>query len=163
VSSRRIVNASPLILLAKIGRIDLLQMDGVDVVVPAAVLDEIAAHGEGDLVAEVVRGEDWLAIVPSPPVPDDIKARRLGAGESAVLSLALTEPDVEVVLDDMAARRCAGDLKIRCVGTLGLVLIAKELGAIPEARPVVEQLRRAGLYLTDELAHAALKLVGEAP
>ena len=36
----RIVNASPLILLTKVGRIDLLNAEGVDVVVPVPVLQE---------------------------------------------------------------------------------------------------------------------------
>ncbi len=40
--TRRIVNASPLILLTKIGRIDLLPAEGVDVVVPMPMLQEVS-------------------------------------------------------------------------------------------------------------------------
>ena len=39
----RIVNASPLILLTKVGRIDLLNAEGVDVVVPMPVLQEVSS------------------------------------------------------------------------------------------------------------------------
>ena len=38
----RIVNASPLILLTKIGRIDLLGAEGVDVIVPMPVIEEVS-------------------------------------------------------------------------------------------------------------------------
>ena len=40
---RRIVYASPLILLGKIGRLDLLRVGGSEVVVPA-VLEEVGGH-----------------------------------------------------------------------------------------------------------------------
>jgi predicted nucleic acid-binding protein len=42
---RRIVDASPLILLGKIGRLDLLRVGGPEVVVPGAVLEEVGGHG----------------------------------------------------------------------------------------------------------------------
>jgi predicted nucleic acid-binding protein len=41
VATKRIVNASPLMLLTKIGRIELLNAEGVDVVVPLPVLQEV--------------------------------------------------------------------------------------------------------------------------
>ena len=57
----------------------------------------------------------------------------------------------EVVLDDRAARRSAQALGIGVRGTLGLVVLAKQIGSLASARPVVEQLRRSGLDLTDQL------------
>jgi predicted nucleic acid-binding protein len=85
----------------------------------------------------------------------------LDPGETAVLALAHGNPDVEVVLDDMAARRCAARLQIPVVGTLGLVLTAKRLGVIPAARPLVERLRQVGLFLDDEVGDEALRRIGE--
>ena len=46
-------------------------------------------------------------------------------------------------------------------GTLGLVLLAKKRRLIPAARPVMERLREAGLYLSDRTLDEALALVGE--
>jgi predicted nucleic acid-binding protein len=43
VPTKRIVNASPLILLTKIGRIELLDAEDVEVVVPAPVLQNVIA------------------------------------------------------------------------------------------------------------------------
>ncbi len=64
-------------------------------------------------------------------------------------------------MDDLAARRCARSLAIPVRGTLGLVLIAKQRKLIPAARPVLEQLRQAGMYLSDSVLNRALEKVGE--
>jgi predicted nucleic acid-binding protein len=85
----------------------------------------------------------------------------LGAGESSVIAVALTDPGCEVILDDRDARRCAQAMKVGVRGTLGLVVLAKQIGSISSARPVFEHLRQVGLFLTDDLANQALALVGE--
>lgn len=46
-------------------------------------------------------------------------------------------------------------------GTIGLIILARQLGSIPAAGPVLEQIRRAGLFATDDLVRQALALVGE--
>jgi predicted nucleic acid-binding protein len=60
-----------------------------------------------------------------------------------------------------AGRRCATTLGIPIRGTLGLVLTAKQRGEISTARPVLEQLRLSGMYLSDRVMNQALALVGE--
>jgi hypothetical protein len=66
-----------------------------------------------------------------------------------------------VIRDDRHASRSARALGIGIRGTLGLVILAKQIASIPVARPVVEHLRRVGLFLTDDVANQALALVGE--
>jgi predicted nucleic acid-binding protein len=97
----------------------------------------------------------------TPPVPAIIQNWDLGAGESAVLSWGYANPGTEVIIDDLSARRCATTLGIPVRGTLGLVLTAKQRGAIPAARPVLEQLLLSGMYLSERIINQALKLVGE--
>jgi predicted nucleic acid-binding protein len=161
VLSRRIVNTSPLILLTKAGQLDLLQIGGLEVVIPETVVAEIEAGAAYDSMAQVISQLRWLSVVPCPVIPDAVRACNLDAGESAVLALAHGDPKSEVVLDDLAARRCATRLRIPCLGTLGLVLTAKGLGKIREARPLVDRLRHVGLYLTDPLAEEILRRIGE--
>ena len=158
---RRIVNTSPLILLAKVGELNLLRAGVPEIIVPDAVLREVSARGPADPVFQGIPRLAWLKIVPTPPTPAQVLVWDLGAGESAVLAVAMTDPDCEAILDDRNARRCAQALKIGVRGTLGLIVLAKQFGSIPAARPVVEQLRRSGLFLTDELTNQALALVGE--
>jgi predicted nucleic acid-binding protein len=104
---------------------------------------------------------DWVSIVPDPPVPANIQAWDLGRGESAVLAWALDHPGTEAIVDDLAARRCAAAIGVQVRGALGLLLTAKRRGIVPAARPILERMRQAGMYLSDKVMNDALALVGE--
>ncbi|MFI5460629.1 MAG: DUF3368 domain-containing protein [Isosphaerales bacterium] len=101
--------------------------------------------------------------MPTPPIPDFLRAWKLGAGETAVLALYLAEigPHKDVVIDDWKARRRAEGLGIPVQGTLALLLMAKILGRIDAVRPLLERLRQSGMYLSDQLMHRVLKRAGE--
>jgi predicted nucleic acid-binding protein len=155
------VNSSPLILLTKVGHLDLLNLGAVDIIAPDVVVAEIQAKGSQDSTVQAIGGVNWLTVGVTPPTPDPVLSCKIDPGELAVLSLAHGDPACEVVLDDMAGRRCAARLNIPCVGTLGLVLTAKRLRVIPAARPVVAFLRLAGLSLDDDFMDEVLKREGE--
>ncbi|MCW5796794.1 MAG: DUF3368 domain-containing protein [Blastocatellales bacterium] len=123
--------------------------------------EEIQRRGVNDITAQIIGKTHWLQVIETPPAPPIIRGWDLGIGESAVLSWAYAYPGTEAIVDDLAARRCAAALGIPVRGTLGLVLIAKRRGEIAEARPVLEDLRRAGMYLSDRILNLALKEVGE--
>jgi predicted nucleic acid-binding protein len=154
------VNAS-LIFLTEVGLLEVLRQPGVPVLVPDVVLNEIGGHGPDDPSAQAVRQSPWIQIVSTPTIPDAVLVWDLDAGESAVLAIALQELDSMVILDDQPARRCAQVLNIQTQGTLGLVLVAKQQGLVPAVRPVLEQLRQAGMYLSARLEDQFLAAAGE--
>ncbi|MDZ8052834.1 MAG: DUF3368 domain-containing protein [Aulosira sp. ZfuVER01] len=141
------INTSPLIFLTKAGFIDLLQIISPSIIVPDAVAAEIQEYGETDVTAVALKNTDWLIVQETPPAPNVIQNWDLGQGESAVLAWGYINPGTEVILDDLAARRCATTLGIPVRGTLGIVITAKQRGVIPAARPVLEQLHLCGMYL----------------
>ncbi|MEM8638252.1 MAG: DUF3368 domain-containing protein [Cyanobacteria bacterium P01_G01_bin.54] len=156
-----VVNASPLIYLSKAGLSELLQLLAPRIRVPQAVAAEIQQRGLSDITARLIVTAAWLEIVATPAIPAIIQAWDLGQSESAVLAWAYLHPGSEAIVDDLAARRCAAALAIPVRGTLGLVLVAKQRGEIAQARPVLMQLRQAGMYLSDTVLNRALQLVGE--
>jgi predicted nucleic acid-binding protein len=100
VTERWVVNASPLISLGRIGRLDLLSALAAEVVVPQAVATEVERPGDGgstSLIAPTFRIEN---VDPHPVVTP----WGLGPGETAVLSLARRSGSHVAVLDDLAAR-----------------------------------------------------------
>lgn len=156
-----VVNASPLIFLSKAGLLHFLPLAGSRVIVPAAVAREIRQREASDLTVQALEQTEWLEIIETPPVPPLIQAWDLGPGEASVLAYAYAKPGTVAVMDDLAGRRCAEALKIPVNGTLGLTLIAKKRGLIPAARPVLDTLRQAGMYLSDRVIDSALMLVEE--
>jgi len=161
VADPAVVNASPLILLTSAGLTDLLPLAGQPLLVPQAVVEEIEMYGPGDHTAAILRQSNWLTIVETQPVPSIIERWDLGSGESSVLAWAYHHSGTVAVLDDLPARRCADALGIPTRGTVGLVLIAKQRGLVPEARPIMERLRQAGMYLSDAVMNRALGMIGE--
>ncbi|MFN6495587.1 MAG: DUF3368 domain-containing protein [Nostoc sp. DedQUE01] len=153
------INTSPLIFLSKGGFLDLLLLVSSSIIVPEPVAEEIQAYGEIDVTAVALNNTNWLVVQQIPPIPNVIQNWDLGQGESAVLTWGYLNPGSEVILDDLAARRCAVTLGIPVRGTLGIVITAKQRGIIPAARPVLEQLRLCGMYLSDSVMNQALALV----
>jgi predicted nucleic acid-binding protein len=161
VNNLTVINTSPLIFLSKAGLIDLLKVVNQKIIVPTVVKDEIFAYGKEDITAQILAEKDWLIVKETPPVPTIIQNWDLGKGESEVLAWGYIHKNTEVIIDDLAGRRCALALSIPVRGTLGLVLLAKKRGVIPLARPILEQLRLTGMYLSSAVINLALAKVGE--
>ena len=161
VADRAVVNASPLIFLSRAGLIDLLQLISSEVIVPEIVASEIEVRGNNDPTAQALANTSWLLVTPTPPIPAQIQAWGLGPGESSVIAWALAHKGSEAIIDDLAGRRCASAFNISVRGTLGLVLIAKQRGHISSARQLLDQLRQAGMFLSDRVLNEALARVGE--
>jgi predicted nucleic acid-binding protein len=122
---------------------------------------EIRRRGPTDPAVQALAQATWLVPVNPGPVPGRVAAFGLGDGETAVLAHALANAGSKAIIDDQAARHAATALGIAHQGTLGVVIFAKAQGLIPAARPVVEQLRQHGMYLTDQIMNQALAQVGE--
>jgi hypothetical protein len=88
----RVVNASPLIHLARVSLLELLRgpNQGIAVTVTAVVLDEVVRGAQHDPTAGLVEAaaRDCLTVVPTPTHHPDINRARIDAGEIAVLSVA---------------------------------------------------------------------------
>jgi predicted nucleic acid-binding protein len=152
-----VVNASPLITLARAGHLNLLGELAGDVWVPEAVALEILAGPRDSAGTALIAGFGLRRDV---QVPAAVAEWGLGRGESAVLALALELPGT-AILDDRSARRCAAALGISVLGTLGVIALAKRKGVIPAAEPVLRAVLGAGLYYDEASLEALLRGLGE--
>ena len=152
---RWILNASPMIVLARAGREDLLSALAEQVVVPHAVASEIKAGPTRDRARQALAAGRFAVVEATPPSPE-ILAWDLGSGETAVISLALAGEGWTAVLDDAAARRCARSFSVRVRGTLGIVILAKQCELITSAAEVLFSLQTAGFHLDDTTVSEAL-------
>lgn len=89
-----------------------------------------------------------------------LSASTLGRGERECIGLAL-ELDAEAVIDELRGRRRALTMGVRVVGTLGVLLLAKDEGLIQNIGPDVDALLETGFYLAPWLIADALATAGE--
>lgn len=129
-----VVDASPLLFLAKLDRLHLLSSDTDVVLIPDAVWEEIRALRDpaSRIIAETERKSSWLRRA-SAKNRATLRTLRLlvDAGEAEVLTLAQEVDAARVVLDDLDARRVAHRLSLKLIGTVGLLLAAKLRGDLP--------------------------------
>lgn len=156
-----VVNTSPLILLARIGRLDLLSSLADEIAIPQRVMIEVAAGAHHDDAARFVADFAAAKVVGDVEVTERIRLWDLGPGESQVLSHALARQGAEAVLDDRGARRCARVMGIPYTGTLGVVLTCRRRNVIPAAKPLIEALVAHGIRLAPSLIAESLAEVGE--
>lgn len=155
-------NASPLIALAAIDRLDIFAALNAEVRVPTTVLTEVGAGAAADRADDRVRESGRFVLVGDVPIVTEVVRWGLDPGEAQAVSQALETAAKGVILDDLAGRRCAQALGLRVIGTLGLIARAKRVGIVAEAAPVIAAVCEAGLYLSEALVRAVLKELGEA-
>lgn len=156
-----IIDASPLILLGKAGQLDWLPQIG-SIVVPKSVALEVAAGSLDDPARRWLEAPQGAAFIVRDVAPtSDLLAWDLGAGEIAVIAMAMANPRHETVLDDAAARRCAMVFGVPMRGTLSLVALAKKRGLISFCRPVFDSMLAAGLYVSPALVEQVALEAGE--
>lgn len=104
----------------------------------------------------------WVQVVqPTPQAIASLPANRLGAGEQSVLAYAQLHSLTLVGLDDRQARDLAQQLGLRMIGTVGVLLKAKEAGVLIAVQPLLAQLQQEGFYISKELYAYALQKAKE--
>ncbi|MGH2561481.1 MAG: DUF3368 domain-containing protein [Thermomicrobiales bacterium] len=148
-----ISDASPLIALERIDRLDLLHMLFDVVIVPTAVAQEI-----GPTIAHLPWIDERRL---SQQLDSRVAAARLGPGEREALSLALEFGDARIIVDDLPARILADVLVIPIVGTIGVLLAAKRHAYLSIIRSELDALRSTGFRMGPDLYHHTLALAEE--
>lgn len=146
-----IINTSPLIVLFKSQLDYLLPEVFTEIIVPSGVWDEIIEAGKTDTATRQLPMSSWAKRVNLSSVSSLILAWGLDHGESEVLSFALENPGYRAIIDDAAARRVAKTLKIPFMGTLGMLVLSKKQGLIPEISEPIQAIQDACLWLSNDL------------
>lgn len=152
---RVIVNTSPLIVLDRIGRLDLLRSLYGRVVRPASVLEELRAGARHDSRRKTLEEMEWIVTEPDPP--EMALRKELGDGETAVITLGFRTKADLLILDDLQARLVAQQLGLRVTGTLGVLVAAHKAGFLNQLAGTFEELERAGFRITQDLKAALLE------
>jgi predicted nucleic acid-binding protein len=158
-----VADASPLIALARIDRLELLGQLFDPVLVPRSVADECtvelhrpgakaihAALADGRLQAREVEGGQLLAEL----------GQLLDEGEAEALVLA-KDTGFLLLIDERRGRAVAAEMDLQILGTGGLLIAAKQSGHVSEVAPLLAALRSGGYRLSDRLVDAILRRCDE--
>ncbi|MFQ6136945.1 MAG: DUF3368 domain-containing protein [Candidatus Hydrothermarchaeales archaeon] len=153
-------NATPLIYLAKIRRLDLLKIFK-EVFIPEEVKYEVVERGkkfkekDAYIVGKAIK-DGWLKVINANPVEIPIK---LESGEMAAISLAKNLGVPQVLIDEVSGRTAAELVGLVPRGTLFVLLRALEDKKISldEFLRLLDELVKHGFRLKEEVYLEAIR------
>ena len=160
-----VCNTGPLIALAKVDRLSLLQNIGTErILIPPMVQKELWSKIGPESSAIESALNHFIHVVQSERT-DQRLARvtsNLDDGEKEVVLLgASLQEEVVLLLDDQAGRRIAKELGLPVLGTAGVLLLAKQQGFIETVGQLLDEIRRHGYWLSDALIEQVQRQAGE--
>jgi predicted nucleic acid-binding protein len=155
-----IADASPLMMLARSGLIDVLRVLAGKVIVPEAVWNECIGGGARPGATAILSARQAGHIEVRADAVLNAPLPALGAGEVSAIALAM-ELGCPVLMDERLGRRVASLHGVRVIGSAAILIAAKERGLIPAVKPVLLDWRAAGYFLSEALLRAVLQRAGE--
>lgn len=156
-------DTSPVLNLARIGRLKLLPLLYHQVLIPSAVYEELTASKRDLLPAVDLAMEPWL-VVATPNNQRRVQELRenLDPGEAEAIVLAIERGADLLLVDERRGRRTATAAGLTVIGLLGVVIRAKRSGLIDQAKPVLDELiQTARFWIGPELYAEVLAELGE--
>jgi len=157
-----VADTGPLVILSKLNHLHLLRQLYSEVRIPETVLLEstVLVHRQDakcirEFVAQYVRVFPDLA-------PDDPSYldHGLDEGETQAISLA-KQAGCPVLLDERRGRLAAKQEHVDVLGTVGLLLKAKQARLIPQVSGLLDKMLDCDYRLAPELVRRAKELAGE--
>ena len=159
-----IADTGPLIGLAKIGKLYLLEKYVDEVLIPPIVYKELLGKigPESEEIEKALN--NFIKISNQPQIAKELHAilSNLDEGEKQAIALAKSyAEDILLLIDERAGREVANRLQIPITGLLGMLIKFKAKREIQSISAIVEKLRQHGYWLSDEVIELAKKLAGE--
>ena len=159
-----VADAGPLIGMARIGQLSLLQNIYGSIIIPPKVFEELKIPSDkpgASAVSEAIKA-GWIKIVELKRPSDSIILRLLvDAGEAESIQLAFEQNAHLLIIDDRKGRKIAKSRNIRIIGTGGILISAKETGLLIKVSPVLNELANVGYRLSPGLCKRIIELANE--
>lgn len=147
-------NSSPLIILYKCGKLELLKQLFGQVLIPTAVHQEVIYNTKDTLQSEAISRCDFLQVHPISGRQFKF-SHRIDRGEAEAITLAASIQADFLLLDDKRAQKEAVLHHIDFIPTFALLLKAAQKGIISDFEAVLAELQQKNIFLSRELSLAA--------
>ncbi len=152
-----VVNTSPIIYLSSINKSSILKKLFREVFIPEAVKQEVISGGKDDFGVKELKNAGWIK---TKKIKNELAKKYLltdiDNGEAEVIILAEELKAKTIVMDDRLGRKVARLRGFNVIGTLRLLVIAKEKGFITEVKPLLDRLKEAGFWIDKAVYKAVL-------
>jgi len=157
-----ISDSSALISLLGVEKLDILGKLFETVMIPEAVYNEVFNKKVSNLDLKKTKFLQIEKVTDRKMVK--LLKMQLGYGESEVIALALEKGIDRVIIDDKQARKVADKLGLKVIGTLGILILAKEKQVIKEVRPLVlSMMEKINFRIDRALLNKILGILNEKP
>jgi predicted nucleic acid-binding protein len=154
-------NTTPLIALAWLEQLALLPRLFDTIHIPRAVQDELLHNPDAVGVAEF-RAAPWLKVTPvTNHLAVVLLLDQLDVGESEAIVLTHELQAGLLLMDERRGRRRAMQGGLTIVGTLGILVEARQRDFVGPLTPLLEKLQRLPFYMSQTLMTRVLQQVGE--
>jgi len=158
-------DTSPILGLAVIGHLGLLEEQFGEIFIPQTVLAEFKIDSNFKDASDIRQAlsEGWLKVkeIQNKPLAQSLSLD-LHQGEAEAITLAIDLGINLLVMDEKIGRERAKDLGLKTVGVLGVLLNAKKHGRIKSLKDAMTALRdEIGFFISDDLYRQILTQAGE--
>ena len=160
---RVVSNSSPLMNLAIIEQLSLVQSLFGRVCVPEEVWHVLTVAGRGKPGSAAILRADWIDVIPlKDRLLFTMLQKDLDDGEAAAIALAIEQHVDLLLLDETDARNVAEMYQLAKTGVIGILMRAKQQRHIQELRPLLERLQaEAHFWIHPRLYQKVLHDMGE--
>ncbi|MFM2016196.1 MAG: hypothetical protein RIQ51_1686 [Bacteroidota bacterium] len=144
------VDTSSLIILNKINALDLLNKIYSNVIITNYIQLELN---------EAI--PSWISVELTYNIDQSfLKNFNLGLGETSIIINAIKNNGF-LIIDDLKARKIATTLSLSFTGSIGILIIAKELKLIDSVKYYLENIQETNFRLSDALINKILEITNE--
>ena len=155
-------NTGPLIALALIDRLDILQIIFQKVIIPEAVHKEMLEGGDSSHGLHSYQNASQINVQSLSTSTDPLLQNILDIGEASVIQLAREVKADYVLIDERKARKIARDIfGLKVIGTVRILVEAKRKGILNNVGNALNKMRDSGYRIHDDIVAFALKEAGE--
>lgn len=156
-----ISNTGPLIALATVDRLDILNDLFEKIIIPEAVHFELLEGGATQAGISSYQQATWIKVQPLTVPLDPLLNKVLDTGEASVIQLA-REFQAPVLIDECKGRKIAREIyQLQVVGTARILVEAKRHNLLDSVQEVLIQMQNNGYRIHDTIVSYILKKAGE--
>lgn len=163
MKGRLVSNTGPIIALALLDRLDILQSLFETVTISKEVHKELLEGGPSGRGLVPYQKASWIKVHPLSSSIDTLLMTVLDTGEASVIQLAGETKANYVLIDERKGRKIARDIfGFKVIGTARILVEAKKKGILNSSvGDALSRLKESGYWIHDNIVRAALREAGE--